>query len=223
MKLSIALSSILAVCSVTTATPVLSTTTTSVESTSTATTSVESTSTTASPNAIATSGPDYLKYPSPYDEYASHCHPITLEMLMLLEEFVLIGLGCDALSDEIDERRVKIYAEVDIMDELQERFDTVMGDSSNYGLGNLDLEAAIRTQHELLEKLHKESMGLLGKHWNGVQESDKLLITLEKYFRQNFISDETEVYDIADPNEFLEFRRCHEFLRSHLSQSQSQP
>ncbi|OAJ40083.1 hypothetical protein BDEG_23860 [Batrachochytrium dendrobatidis JEL423] len=162
MKLSIALSSILAVCSVTTATPVLST----------ATTSVESTSTTVSPNAIATSGPDYLKYPSPYDEYTSHCHPISLEMLMLLEEFVLIGLGCDALSDEIDERRVKIYAEVDIMDELQERFDTVMGDSSNYGLGNLDLEAAIRTQHELLEKLHKESMGLLGKHWNGVQERD---------------------------------------------------
>ncbi|KAK5670230.1 hypothetical protein QVD99_003245 [Batrachochytrium dendrobatidis] len=112
MKLLItALSSILAVCSVTVANPVL---TSSI-------TSIESTSTTASPSTTAASEPDYSNPFDPYSLYMTNCYPINFDGILLIEMLASTTHRAEQIEKSINKKKAETKNQKKVVGRLKEK------------------------------------------------------------------------------------------------------
>ncbi|KAK6091381.1 hypothetical protein MT418_008106 [Batrachochytrium dendrobatidis] len=177
MKFSITLlSSILAVCSVTIANPVDSSSTTSTEA------STSSASPSATKTAEPTSVPDSL-----YGDY-SGCHLIDSEGVVLVKILVEYSKTADILKQEMEEKRIEIEIQRQKVKKQRKEFDALeseaeeSNDAESYGPKIAELELGIEGSREILRKLRKQYWDL-DEEFDGLKERlTEFQMKILKYF-----------------------------------------
>ncbi|KAJ8329436.1 hypothetical protein O5D80_002446 [Batrachochytrium dendrobatidis] len=217
MKFSITLlSSILAVCSVTIANPVDSSSTTSTEA------STLSASPSATKTAEPTSVPDSL-----YGDY-SGCHLIDSEGVVLIKILVEYGKTADILKQEMEEKRIEIEIQRQKVKTQRKEFDALeseaeeSNDAENYGPKIAELELGIEGSREILRKLRKQYWDL-DEEFDGLKERlTEFQMKILKYFLDSDGSTTLTINDFPRLESVPGFTECLGEFYSGSLQSLSQ-
>ncbi|KAL5039716.1 hypothetical protein RTP6_006844 [Batrachochytrium dendrobatidis] len=217
MKFSITLlSSILAVCSVTIANPVDSSSTTSTEA------STLSASPSATKTAEPTSVPDSL-----YGDY-SGCHLIDSEGVVLIKILVEYSKTADILKQEMEEKRIEIEIQRQKVKTQRKEFDALeseaeeSNDAESYGSKIAELELGIEGSREILRKLRKQYWDL-DEEFDGLKERlAEFQMKILKYFLGNDGSTPLTINDFPRLESVPGFTECLGEFYSGSLQSLSQ-
>ncbi|EGF76175.1 hypothetical protein BATDEDRAFT_92968 [Batrachochytrium dendrobatidis JAM81] len=201
MKLSIAvLASVLTVCSVTIASPVIPS----------STKSAESSIWTVIPTANAVSEPDYSEYPIPYDGYGKYCHPLDFDGMMLVKLLAKNTHKLEKATKYINKKESNIACQETLVGELKERLDSVMDDG--HGSGIAELESEFIKQNGILEQLKEQLERLFKRHSNWYKKDVGLRSALAEYFAEHGMSGEMTTDGEPNLYSYPGFKKCFDYF-----------
>ncbi|KAJ8325064.1 hypothetical protein O5D80_006404 [Batrachochytrium dendrobatidis] len=201
MKLSITiLSSILAVCSVTTASPVYPS----------STMSAEASTLTASPSANPAGGDVYPVFPSAYN-LEKYCDPFDTTEASLIKEIAKAHVGIDVMSTQLEGLHYQYDFQKGVIIKVEQQLETLR-QTPGQELGAA--EARLKMQYEVLDGLKNELKELVKKASDIIKKEEGL----QKKLTEHLSPGSSANGGILKLKTVSGYKKCYEFFFDHFSQ-----